>query len=42
MQVCGSYPKVTLITSEIDDRVDMDTFQLVPGAGSYGDRYFCD
>ncbi|GLC49136.1 hypothetical protein PLESTB_000186300 [Pleodorina starrii] len=43
VRVCSTFPHVRLLTSEIDDRVDReDKFALVPGAGNYGDRYFCE
>ncbi|GIL75286.1 hypothetical protein Vretimale_7981 [Volvox reticuliferus] len=42
-RVCGTYPAVRLLTSEIDDCVDpKENFALVPGAGNYGNRYFCE
>ncbi|KAG2438999.1 hypothetical protein HYH02_010790 [Chlamydomonas schloesseri] len=40
-RVCSSFPGVKLLTSEVDDYVDQD-YTLVPGAGNYGDRYFCE
>ncbi|EFJ49721.1 hypothetical protein VOLCADRAFT_104172 [Volvox carteri f. nagariensis] len=43
VKVCSTFPSVKLLTSEIDDCVDpRENFALVPGAGNYGDRYFCD
>lgn len=35
------YPKMKLITSEIDERID-ENFRVVPGVGEFGDRYFCE
>ncbi|KAG2500634.1 hypothetical protein HYH03_001401 [Edaphochlamys debaryana] len=40
-KVCGTYPAVRLITSEVDDAVDAE-YNLVPGVGNYGNRYFCE
>eukprot|EP00198_Chlamydomonas_reinhardtii_P004167 XP_001693503.1 predicted protein [Chlamydomonas reinhardtii] len=40
-RVCSSFPGVKLLTSEVDEYVDKN-YMLVPGAGSYGDRYFCE
>jgi len=40
-RICENFPGVTLITSEIDERVN-ERFQVVPGVGEFGDRYFCD
>ncbi|GIL51168.1 hypothetical protein Vafri_7236 [Volvox africanus] len=43
VRVCSTFPAVKLLTSEIDDRVDPEeNFALVPGAGNYGNRYFCE
>ncbi len=39
--VCGTFPRVTVITSEIDSGIN-ENFQVVPGIGEFGDRYFCD
>eukprot|EP00884_Botryococcus_braunii_P007954 jgi/Botrbrau1/1715/Bobra.116_2s0057.1 len=41
-KICGAYPKVKVITSEIDASLDELTFHVVPGVGEFGDRYFCD
>lgn len=38
-QVCRTYPKVKILTSEIDQEVDAN-FVVVPGVGQFGDR--CD
>ncbi|WIA17892.1 hypothetical protein OEZ85_009392 [Tetradesmus obliquus] len=40
-RVCGRFPAVRVVTSEIDSCVD-DKFAVVPGCGEFGDRYFCD
>jgi uridine kinase len=40
-RICENFPGVTLITSEIDEKVN-NRFQVVPGVGEFGDRYFCD
>lgn len=39
-KVCREFPKIKVITSEIDEYVDAD-FRVVPGVGEFGDRYFC-
>lgn len=40
LQVCQQFPKVKILTSEIDQEVDAN-FEVVPGVGQFGDRYFC-
>ncbi|EIE19251.1 putative uracil phosphoribosyl transferase [Coccomyxa subellipsoidea C-169] len=40
--VCRKFPRVKVITSEIDEGIDESTFQVVPGVGEFGDLYFCD
>ncbi|KAF8062067.1 UKL1 [Scenedesmus sp. PABB004] len=40
-RVCGRFPAMRLVTSEIDDGVD-EHFAVVPGCGEFGDRYFCE
>lgn len=40
-RVCSKYPSARIITSEIDDHID-ECFNVVPGCGEFGDRYFCD
>lgn len=40
-RVCDAYPQITLVTSEIDDGVDL-THAVTPGVGEFGDRYFCE
>ncbi|KDP46392.1 hypothetical protein JCGZ_10232 [Jatropha curcas] len=37
--VCNKYPKVKIVTSEIDATLDND-FRVIPGMGVFGDRYF--
>lgn len=39
--ICGLFPDLRLITSEIDSGVN-EKFQVFPGIGEFGDRYFCD
>lgn len=39
MQLARSYPKIKIITSWVEERVDHRGF-AVPGMGSFGDRYF--
>lgn len=34
------YPKVTIITGGIDEKLDEDKY-IVPGLGDFGDRYYC-
>jgi hypothetical protein len=36
IKICGKYPRLKLITSEIDTEQD----GVVPGLGQFGDRYF--
>jgi len=38
-RVCTRYPKVRLVTSEIDEGVNGDG-SVLPGIGNFGDRYF--
>lgn len=33
-KICGAYPRVKVITSEIDAGIDEMTFQVVPGASA--------
>ena len=40
-KICGIYPRVKVVTSEIDEGIAPD-FQVIPGVGEFGDRYFCD
>lgn len=40
-KVCTEFPRLKVITSEIDHCVD-ENFRVVPGLGEFGDRYFCD
>lgn len=40
-RVCHAYPRVKLIVSEIDDGIG-ENFQVVPGIGEFGNRYFCE
>ncbi|KAF7831237.1 uridine kinase-like protein 3 [Senna tora] len=37
--VCKSYPKIKIVTSEIDTGLNKD-FRVIPGMGEFGDRYF--
>ena len=39
--LCGDFPRLKVITSEIDEGID-DNFRVVPGVGEFGDRYFCE
>ena len=39
-RVCRAFPRVRLITSEIDDGLDPVTGRVTPGIGEFGDRYF--
>lgn len=37
--VCKKFPKVKIVTSEIDVTLDND-LRVIPGMGEFGDRYF--
>uniref|UniRef100_A0A453L7X8 uracil phosphoribosyltransferase n=1 Tax=Aegilops tauschii subsp. strangulata TaxID=200361 RepID=A0A453L7X8_AEGTS len=37
--VCTRFPKLKLVTSEIDTGLS-EEFRVIPGLGEYGDRYF--
>mmetsp|Transcript_2011 Transcript_2011/g.4145 ORF Transcript_2011/g.4145 Transcript_2011/m.4145 type:complete len:473 (+) Transcript_2011:79-1497(+) len=37
--VCKEFPSLKVITSEIDECIDVD-FRVSPGVGEFGDRYF--
>lgn len=37
--VCKQYPALKVVTSEIDEGIDLD-FRVCPGVGEFGDRYF--
>lgn len=37
--VCKQFPSLKVITSEIDECIDVD-FRVSPGVGEFGDRYF--
>lgn len=37
--VCQKYPRLKIVTSEIDDGVN-ESYLVVPGIGEFGDRYF--
>jgi uridine kinase len=39
-RVCGAYPRLKLVTSEIDSGVDPGSGAVTPGIGEFGDRYF--
>ncbi|EFJ49474.1 hypothetical protein VOLCADRAFT_59311 [Volvox carteri f. nagariensis] len=39
-RVCQAYPRVKVITSEIDTSID-ENWSVVPGVGEFGDRYYC-
>ncbi|PRW58534.1 uridine kinase chloroplastic [Chlorella sorokiniana] len=38
-RICGAYPRLRVLTSEIDE--GMEDLHIVPGVGEWGDRYFC-
>jgi len=40
-QVCSIYPKIRVITSEIDRGINSD-YVVVPGIGEFGNRYFSE
>lgn len=37
--VCKSFPRLKIVTSEIDIGLNED-FRVIPGMGEFGDRYF--
>ncbi|XP_058112871.1 uridine kinase-like protein 3 isoform X4 [Magnolia sinica] len=37
--VCKSFPRIKIVTSEIDTGLNED-FRVIPGMGEFGDRYF--
>lgn len=37
--VCKSFPRIKIVTSEIDIGLNKD-FRVIPGMGEFGDRYF--
>lgn len=37
--VCKKFPKLKIVTSEIDVTLDKD-LRVIPGMGEFGDRYF--
>ena len=39
-RVCRAFPRVRLITTEIDEGLDPVTGRVTPGVGEFGDRYF--
>ena len=40
-RICREFPRLKLITSEIDEQIDHN-WRVVPGVGEFGDRYFCE
>lgn len=40
-KLCGSYPGMKVLTSEIDRGLD-ENCRIVPGIGEFGERYFSD
>lgn len=38
-QVLQAYPKVNIVTTQIDDKLDERGY-ILPGLGNFGDRYF--
>jgi uridine kinase len=39
--ICGCFPKVKIVVSEVDwPGIDLTTYRMVPGLGNFGDRYF--
>jgi phosphoribosylpyrophosphate synthetase len=38
-RLCGAHPRLRLVTAEIDEGVD-ERWQLVPGMGEFGQRYY--
>jgi len=39
-RLCGAHPRLRLVTAEIDEGVDAHAWQLVPGMGEFGQRYY--
>lgn len=39
-RICRAFPRLKLITSEIDE--GLENYRVIPGVGEFGDRYFCD
>lgn len=37
--VCKKFPKIKIVTSEIEIGLNKD-FRVIPGMGEFGDRYF--
>jgi len=37
--VAYAFPKVKIITTAVDGKLD-ENFHIIPGLGSFGDRYF--
>jgi hypothetical protein len=40
-RMCGSYPDMKVLTSEVDRGLD-ERYRIVPGVGEFGQRYFSD
>lgn len=40
-RICSRFPKVRVVTSQIDEKVD-SAFCVVPGCGEFGDRWVAD
>jgi hypothetical protein len=40
-RICSRFPKVRVVTSQIDEKVDT-AFCVVPGCGEFGDRWVAD
>lgn len=38
-RVCKQFPRLKLVTSEIDTALNKD-LRVIPGMGEFGDRYF--
>lgn len=34
------FPKIKIVVGEVDYNLDMDNYYLIPGVGSFGNRYF--
>jgi len=37
--ICGKYPRIKVVTSSVDRRVNKEGF-VVPGVGDFANRYF--
>jgi len=38
--IAYAFPKVKIVTTQVDPEVDPNKFYILPGIGNYGDRFF--